>query len=213
VEERSSSTLIGTRRRCCISAAFLLSAGELRAHARSIFLFAIGLVVLTMVIVAAAAHQFADLGWPQAFVLGAAVGATDPIVATSVLERLGAPRRISTILEGESLVNDGTAFVAYKIAVGAVGTATFSPPGAVGQFVLVSVGGAAVGFAAGWFSARIRKAFDDARIEITVSLLTPFAAYIPAVQLGLSGVLAAVAAGLYVGARSMWIFSAETRLR
>lgn len=195
------------------SAAFLLSAGELRAHARSIFLLAIGLVVVTMVIVAAAAHQFADLDWPQAFVLGAAVGATDPIAATSVLERLGAPRRISTILEGESLVNDGTAFVAYKIAVGAVGTATFSPPGAVGQFVLVSVGGAAVGLAVGWFSARIRQAFDDARIEITVSLLTPFAAYIPAVQLGLSGVLAAVAAGLYVGARSMWIFSAETRLR
>jgi Na+/H+ antiporter len=195
------------------SAAFLLSARELRVHARTIFLLAVGLVVVTMAIVASVAHAVAGLGWAPAFVLGAAVGATDPIAATSVLERLGAPRRISTILEGESLVNDGTALVAYKVAVGAVGAATFSLPDAIGEFVVASIGGAAVGLAVGWLSARIRQTFDESRIEITVSLLTPFAAYIAAVEAGLSGVLAAVAAGLYVGARSTWIFSAETRLR
>jgi Na+/H+ antiporter len=195
------------------SAAFLLSPSELRDHASSIFPLAIGLVVVTMVIVAVVAHLVAGLQWAPAFVLGAAVGATDPIAATSVLERLGAPRAIAAILEGESLVNDGTALVAYNIALGAVAAASFSLAGAVGQFVLVSLGGAVVGLAVGWVSARVRQMFDEARIEITVSLLTPFAAYIPAVQLGLSGVLAVVAAGLYVGSRSSWIFSAETRLR
>jgi Na+/H+ antiporter len=195
------------------SAAFLSSAAELRTHARSIFVLAVGLVLVTMVIIAAIAHIVIGLAWAPAFVIGAAVGATDPISATSVLERLGAPRRISTILEGESLVNDGTALVSYKLAVGAVGAAAFSLAGALGDFLGVSFGGAAVGLAIGWLSARIRQEFDEARIEITVSLLTPFAAYIAAVEASLSGVLAAVAAGLYVGGRSMWIFSAETRLR
>jgi Na+/H+ antiporter len=195
------------------SAAFLQSASELRVYARSILLLAVGLVLVTMVIVAWAAHAVVGLGWASAFVVGAAVGATDSIAATSILERVGAPRQLSTVIEGESLVNDGTALVSYKLALGIVGAASFSLPGAVGEFALVSAGGAAVGLAVGWLSARIRQMFDEARIEITVSLLTPFAAYIAAVEAGLSGVLAVVAAGLYVGAHSMWIFSAETRLR
>jgi Na+/H+ antiporter len=195
------------------SAAFLSSASELRANARPIFLLAVGRVVATMLAVAACAHLVIGLSWTLGFVLGAIVSPTDPLAATSVLRRLGAPRRIATILEGDSLVNDGTGLVLYKLAVASVGAATFSLPAAVGQFALVAIGGTAVGLAVGWLSARVRRSLDESRVEITISLLTPFAAYIPAARLGLSGVLAVVAAGLYVGQQSMSIFSAETRLR
>jgi CPA1 family monovalent cation:H+ antiporter len=195
------------------SAAFLSSAAELRANARPIFLLAVGRVVVTMVAVAAGAHVAIGLAWPLGFVLGAILAPTDPIAATSILRRLGAPRRIALILEGDSLVNDGTGLVLYKIALASVGAAAFSLPLAIGDFVLVVVGGTAIGLAVGWLSAWVRRSLDESRIEITVSLLTPFAAYIPAVRLGLSGVLAVVAAGLYVGQQSMAIFSAETRLR
>ena len=195
------------------SAAFLSSARELRAQAGPILLLAVGLVLVTMGAVAAVAHLALGIPWAPAFVLGAVLGPTDPISATSILARVGAPRRISTILEGESLVNDSTALVSYKIALGAVGAAGFSAAAALGPFVLDSAGGAAVGLAIGWLSARVRRSLDESQIEITVSLLTPFAAYIPAEQLGLSGVLAAVAAGLYVGEQSTGIISAESRLR
>jgi NhaP-type Na+/H+ or K+/H+ antiporter len=103
--------------------------------------------------------------------------------------------------------------VLYKLAVASVGTASVSLPAAIGGFALVSVGGTAIGLAVGWLAARIRRVLDESRIEITISLLTPFAAYIPAARLGLSGVLAVVAADLYVGEQSTSIFSAETRLR
>jgi Na+/H+ antiporter len=195
------------------SAAFLCSASELRAHLRPILLLAVGLVVATAVVVAAVAHVVFGLGWASAFVLGAVLAATDPLSATSVLRRLGAPRRVETILEGESLVNDGTALVTYKLALAAAAAGSFTVPLAVVEFGAVSIGGAVVGLAIGWLSARIRRMFDDAPIEITVSLLTPYAAYIPAERLGVSGVLAAVTAGLYVGAQAPRIFSAETRLR
>jgi Na+/H+ antiporter len=195
------------------SAAFLSSATELRELVRPILTLAIGLVLATMVVTAVVAHGVFGVPWAPAFVLGAVVGATDPISATSLLRRLGAPERIAALLEGESLVNDGTALVSYKLAIAAAAAASFSLPVAVLRFVAVSLGGAAIGLAVGWISARIRRSFDDAPIEITVSLLTPFAAYIPADRVGVSGVLAAVAAGLYVGGQSTWIFSAETRLR
>jgi Na+/H+ antiporter len=195
------------------SAAFLLSPRELRAHAQPIALLAVGLVLATMVIVAVVAHSALGIAWAPAFVLGAIVGPTDPLAATAVLTRLGAPRRITTILEGEALVNDGTALVAYKIALGAVGVAGFSIPGAAGRFIVVSIGGAIVGLLIGWLSASVRATFDEPEIEITLSLLTPYVAYIPAEQLGLSGILAVVAAGVYVGHQSGRIFSARTRLR
>jgi Na+/H+ antiporter len=195
------------------SAAFLSSAAELRANAQPIFLLAVGRVIVTMVAVGACAHVVIGISWSLGLLLGAIVSPTDPIAATLILRRLGAPRRLATILEGDSLVNDGTGLVLYKLALGAVGAAAFSLPAAVGEFVYVVIGGAAVGLAVGWLSARVRRSLDESRIEITISLLTPFAAYIPAVQLGLSGVLALVAAGLYVGRQSTSIFSAETRLR
>jgi Na+/H+ antiporter len=195
------------------SAAFLSSAAELRANAQPIFLLAVGRVAVTMVAVAACAHLVIGLAWPLGFVLGAILAPTDPLAATLILRRLGAPRRIATILEGDSLVNDGTGLVLYKLALASVGAASVSLPAAAGEFVVVVLGGTAIGLTVGSLSARVRRSFDESRIEITVSLLTPFAAYIPAARLGVSGVLAVVAAGLYVGQQSTSIFSAETRLR
>jgi len=195
------------------SAAFLSSPAELRANARPIFLLAVGRVIATMLAVAACAHVVLDLDWALGLVLGAIVSPTDPVAATSILRRLGAPRRVAVILEGDALVNDGSGLVLYKLALGAVAGTTLSLPAAGGDFVLVAAGGAAVGLAAGWLSALVRRSFEEPRIEITISILTPFAAYIPASRLGLSGVLAAVAAGLYVSHQSAAILSAETRLR
>jgi Na+/H+ antiporter len=195
------------------SAAFLLVSPQLRDDVAAIGLLAVGLVLATMVAVAVVAHAALGLGWAPAFLLGAILGPTDPVSATAVLERLGAPPRIATILEGEALVNDGTGLVAYKIALGAVTGAGITAPHAAGEFLLVALGGAAVGLLVGAVSAGVRRMIDEPRIEITVSLLTPFAAFIPADEIGVSGVLAAVTAGLYVGARSLAIHSAETRLR
>jgi CPA1 family monovalent cation:H+ antiporter len=146
-------------------------------------------------------------------VLGAILGPTDPIAATSVLRRLGAPDRISTILEGEALVNDGTGLTVYKLAVAAVVSGHYSPGLGIVKFVGVSAGGVAIGLAAGWLSVAVRRRIDEPQMEISISLLTAYLAYLPADRLGASGVLAAVAAGLYTGGRTELMLSPTSRLR
>lgn len=126
-------------------AAFSSSAYELRDNAVPISLLAIGLVLVTVAAIAAVAHWLVDLPWAVAFVLGAVLGPTDPVSATSILRRLGAPGRLTTILEGESLVNDGTGLTAYTIALGAVGTAGIALGSAALQFVAVAAGGIVIG--------------------------------------------------------------------
>jgi len=126
---------------------------------------------------------------------------------------LRVPRRIVAILEGESLVNDATALVALHFAVAAVVTGTFSWATAAGEFLLVGLGGVVAGIAIGWFTAALQKRIDDPPIEITVSLLTPFAAYLTAEQLGLSGVLAVVTTGLIHGWRIPEIMTSRSRLQ
>lgn len=195
------------------AASFGSSTQDLRAHARPIGLLAIGLVLVTMGAVAVVAHTVSHIAWGPALVLGAILGATDPVAATSVLRRLGAPDRISTILEGESLVNDGTGLTVYKLAVAAVVSGHFSVGAGIIKFVAVSVGGVVIGLIAGWVSVAVRKRIDDPPIEISISLLTAYLAYIPAERLGASAVLAAVAAGLYTGARSDLMLSPTSRLR
>ena len=145
------------------------------------------------------------------FVLGAIVSPPDAIAASAIAQRLPVPRRIVTILEGESLVNDATALVAYRFAVVAVSTGSFSLAKASGQFFIVGLGGILIGAAVGWLAERFHRRVDDAPIEITVSLLTPFAAYLGAERLGVSGVLAVVTAGLYLGWRTPEILSYQTR--
>jgi monovalent cation/hydrogen antiporter len=194
------------------SAAFLSSTYELREAVKPISALAIGLVVVTMGGVAAIAHVVVGLDWPVAVVLGAIVAPTDPVAATTVARRLNAPDRLVTILDGEALINDGTGLTAYAIALGAVGT-TFALGHAAGRLVVIALGGVAIGVAVGWAATRVRRLVDDARLETTLSLLTPFAAYLPADRVGASGVLAAVVAGLWVGHYATAIAPAPTRLQ
>jgi CPA1 family monovalent cation:H+ antiporter len=193
-------------------AAFFTSIRDFRAHARPIGQLAIGLVLATVAVVALVAHAaIPGLSWPAAFVLGAIVSPPDAVAATAVLQRLGAPRRLVAVLEGESLLNDATALVAYRTALAAVATGSFSVGDAGLRFV-VATGGVLVGLAVGWLVGQVRRRLQDPPVEIVVSLLTPFAAYLPAEELGVSGVLAVVAAGLYLGRRASRLMEAQTRL-
>src|SRR4051812_43266943 len=197
------------------SSAFFANLSDLRANLRVITLQSIGLVLVTVVAVAVVAHALIDdLSWPVAFVLGAIVGPTDPVAGTQILRRLGAPRRQVSVLEGESLVNDATALVAYRIARAAVGsTVAFSLLDAGWEFLWKAAGGIAVGMAVGWVIIQVRKRLDDPLLENTIGLLTAYAAYVPAEQLDVSAVLAAVTVGCYVGWRAPEIAGAATRLQ
>src|SRR5277367_1308512 len=194
-------------------AALFTSWRDFRANLRPISLLAIGLVLFTTIAVAYLTHYFMHLPLAVGFVLGAIISPPDAIAATAIAERLKIPRRIITILEGESLVNDATALVAYSFAIAAVKTGSFSLAPAVGQFFIVGIGGIFTGLAIGWLAEQFHRRVDDAPIEITVSLLTPFVAYLAAERLGVSGVLAVVTAGLYLGWRTPQILSYRTRLQ
>ena len=194
-------------------AGFFSSPRDLRADARAISLAAVGLVLVTMVAVAAVAHALVEgMSWPAAFALGAIVSPTDPLAATAIGRRLGVPRRIITLLEGESLVNDATALVAYRIAVAAAVSGGFVVWQAGLRFVVTAAGGVAVGLLAGWLVAELRRRLDEPVVEIVVSVFTGYAAYLPAELLHVSGVLAAVTAGIYVGWRAPELASPSTRL-
>jgi CPA1 family monovalent cation:H+ antiporter len=194
-------------------AGFNSSPRDLRQQARRIGVLAIGLVAAATVGVAAAVHlAVPGFGWPEGFVLGAILAPTDPVAAVSVLQRLRVAPQLSAVIEGESLVNDGLGLVLYRLAVGATVSGTFSVLDGLGDLVTVGVGGVAIGLAAGWVIARVRRRIDDAPIEITLSLFTPYAAYIAAEALGVSGILAAVTVGLYLGARTDGLFSATARI-
>jgi CPA1 family monovalent cation:H+ antiporter len=196
------------------SAAFFSSLRDLRDNVRPIGLLAIGLVICTTLGVGVVAHAVVDdLSWAAAFTLGAIVAPTDPVAATAIASRSGAPRRLVTILEGESLVNDATALVAYKVALTAALTGTFSVLEAAGSFVLDASVGIAVGVAVGVVVAEIRRVIDDAPTEITISLLTPYFAYLPAEALGVSAVLAAVTSGIWLGWRAPRLITSATRIQ
>jgi len=194
-------------------AALFTSWRDFRANLGPISRLAIGLVLFTTAAVAWLAHHFMDLPLAAGFVLGAIISPPDAVAATAIADRLKVPRRIVTILEGESLVNDATALVAYRFAVAAVATGSFSLAHASGQFFIVGIGGVLVGLLVGWLAEQFHKRVDDASIEVTVSLLTPFAAYLAAERLRVSGVLAVVTAGLHLGRRMPEIITFTTRLR
>jgi CPA1 family monovalent cation:H+ antiporter len=154
-----------------------------------------------------------EVSWASAIALGAVVAPPDAVAATAVARRMALPRRVLTILEGESLLNDATALVSYRIAVTAALAGGTSWGHAFGQFVWAVAGGASIGFALGWLVASLKRRVDDALLENTLSLLTPFAAYLPAERAHASGVLAVVVAGLYIGRRSPMLLSSSTRLQ
>jgi Na+/H+ antiporter len=195
-------------------AAFFTSLRELRANARPIGLLAIGLVLVTMLVVAAVAHVvIPGIDWPTAFVLGAIVSPTDPTAATAIAQRVGLPRRLVGLIEGESLVNDGTALVAYRFAVAAVVTGSFSLLEASGRFVLNVVGGIIVGLAVGLVIREARRRLDNPPLEITISIMSGYFAYLPAEALDVSGVLAAVTVGIYMGWHTPQLTTAQMRLQ
>jgi Na+/H+ antiporter len=195
------------------AAAFFADSRALRADARALSLTSIGLVLLTTGVVTVVGHEILGLTWPMAAALGAVVSPTDPVAATAIMRRLGVTRRIVNIVEGESLLNDAAALVAYRVAVAAAVAGTFSLLDATLEFVLAAVGGIAIGLAVAFVIGEVRRRLDDPLTEITISLFTGYAAFLPAELLDLSGVLATVACGLYLGWRSPELVSPPTRLQ
>src|SRR5215467_7625436 len=195
------------------SSSFRMSWREFRFSLRPIALLAVGCVVFTTVAVAAAAHWLLGLSWAVGFVLGAIVSPPDALAPLSIARRLQIPRRILVVLEGEGLANDATALILYRFAVAAVGAGAFSLGEAFGEFAAIVAGEIVWGVAAGWLMLRLRRVVGDPRIEILLSILTPFLAYWPPQYLGGSGVLATVTTGLYVSWNGLLLISAATRLQ
>lgn len=196
------------------SAAFRTPWPDFRAQLRPIMLLAVGLVLFSTAMVAVVAHSMLDLPWAAAFVLGAIVSPPDAVAAVAVTKQLRVPKLITTVLEGESLVNDASALVLLRVAIAAVATGTFSLWDAGIQFAFVSAGGVVLGLVGGWLAIRLhlwldRSGLSDPKLTITVTLLTPYAVYLSAEHLHLSGVLAAVTAGLWVGNRCEQVFTCE----
>jgi CPA1 family monovalent cation:H+ antiporter len=187
---------------------------DFRTEWRSIALLATVPVLLTTIAVAAVARALSpEYTWAAAFTLGAIVAPPDAVAAIASTRRLRLPQRIVALLSGESLVNDATALVTYRIAVAAVVTGRFSARAAVPAFVLAALGGVAIGLGAGWLVGVLRRRLPEApEIENTVSLLTPYIAYLPAAALGASGILAVVACGLYLARVGPSIVSPATRI-
>jgi len=195
--------------------AFNLSPRDLWQNIRPITLLAVGLVVATTAAVAAVAMALAPgIGWPVAITLGAIVSPPDAIAATAIARRVNLPRRLVIIFEGESLVNDATALTIYRFAVIAAGTASgaFDVGAATIGFVGVVLGGLLIGVVVGLGASRLLSHLDEPPVEVLITLLIPFVAYLPAESLGVSGVLAVVTAGLIAGWRSPRVMGSSTRL-
>jgi monovalent cation/hydrogen antiporter len=195
------------------SSAFFANLHDLRRSMRVISVQAIGLVLVTMCTVAVVAHEVVDgMSWEIAFVLGAIVSPTDAIAPVEILRRLRVPRRMVSVIEGESLLNDGTALVAYNTAKAAV-VSGFVFWDAAGDFVVSAGAGIGIGLVAGKVLVEVRRRINDIPTEITISLLSAYAGYLPAEALDVSGVLAAVTTGIVVGWKAPEISTASMRLQ
>jgi monovalent cation/hydrogen antiporter len=195
------------------SAGVAMSWREFRFNLRAIILFAFGGVIFTACAIAFAAHWLLGMPFAVAFVLGAIVAPPDTVAPLAIARRLGIPHRLFVVLEGEGLANDATALILYRFAVVAVSTGLFNLPEAMGAFALIVAGEIAYGIALGWASLRLRRWVKDPRVEITLSVMTPYAAFWIPEQFGGSGVLATVAAGLFVSWNGPLLIPAATRLQ
>jgi monovalent cation/hydrogen antiporter len=194
-------------------AGFTTPIRDFKANARPIGLLAIGLTLFTTIVVGLVVYALVpSMGWFPAFALGAIVAPPDAVAATSIFRRIGAPRRIVTILEGESLINDAAALIAYRFAIAAAVTGVFSLAEAGIAFVILGLGGVAVGVVVGGLVTLAWRRTADPILEIMVSLLAPFAAYLSAEAIGVSGVLAVVVAGLIAGRGSARALSPDARV-
>src|SRR3954468_14320315 len=195
------------------SAGVAMSWREFHFNLRLITLLAFGCVVFTACAVAAALHYLLGWQWGVAFVLGAIVAPPDVVAPLAIARRLGLPRRLLVVLEGEGLANDATALILYRFAVLSISTGAFSMTKAGGTFVLIVIGEIFFGIGVGWLSLRLRQWAQNPRVEITLSLMTPYLAYWIPEHIGGSGVLATIAAGLYVSWVGPRLISAATRLQ
>jgi CPA1 family monovalent cation:H+ antiporter len=195
------------------SAAWYASPRELAAEARPLALLAVGLVLATMAAVAVLAHAIVPgMSWEAAFVLGAVVGPTDPVSAAATFARIGVPARVRLLVESEALINDGTALVAYRVALVAAVEGTFSAPDALLEFVLNAAGGIAIGLAVGILGILAIRRQSDVALSIFLSVITAWACYILAEEAHVSGVLATVAGGMVSGWNTHKFLDANTRL-
>jgi monovalent cation/hydrogen antiporter len=197
------------------AAAWTTSWPDFKKAKRPIILLAIGCVIFTTCAVAVVAHYFIPgFSWAEAFVLGAIISPPDAVAATAATKGLGIPKRIITILEGESLINDATGLIAYRYGLAAIATGVFSLAEAGLQFLLVAVGGLVFGLILGYIFKWIHKITpDNPTTDTTFTFLVPFIAYLGAEHFHLSGVLAVVSAGLFLSWNSSEVFSQRTRLQ
>ena len=195
------------------SASVAMSWREFRYSLRPIMLLAVGSVIFTAFMVAAATHYLIGLPWNVGFLLGAIVAPPDVVAPLAIARKLALPRRILVILEGEGLANDATALILYRFAVVAISTGAFSLTKASGTFAGIIVCEVLFGVAIGWLSLRARHWARDPQVEITLSLITPYIAYWLPEHFGGSGVIATVACGLYMSWNGPLLISAATRLQ
>jgi CPA1 family monovalent cation:H+ antiporter len=195
------------------SSAVAMSWREFKFNLRPISLLAVGCVLFTTIATAAVSHWWLGFSWPVGFVLGAIVSPPDAVAPLSIARRMQLPKRLVVILEGEGLANDASALILYRFAVAAVSYSVFSFGQAAGMFAAIICGEILWGIGVGWLMLRLRRWVHDPRIEIVLSILTPFVAYWPPQYLGGSGVLATVTAGLYISWNGLRLISAATRLQ
>src|SRR6202048_1613338 len=195
------------------SAAVAMSWREFRYNLRPIILLSVGCVIFTALAVAAATHYLIGLPWNVGFLLGAIVAPPDVVAPLAIARKLGMPRRILVVLEGEGLANDATALILYRFAVVAISTGMFSLPKAAGGFAVIVIAEMLFGAAIGWLSLRARHRARDPQVEITLSLITPYLAFWIPHHFGGSGVIATVACGLYMSWNGPLLISSATRLQ
>ncbi|MFL6790245.1 MAG: Na+/H+ antiporter [Bradyrhizobium sp.] len=195
------------------SASVAMSWREFKSNLRPIILLSVGCVIFTAFAVATATHYLIGLPWGVGFLLGAIVAPPDVVAPLAIARKLGMPRRILVVLEGEGLANDATALILYRFAVAAITTGMFSLPKATGTFVVIVAGEVLFGAAVGWLSLRARHRARDPQVEITLSLITPYIAYWIPQHFGGSGVIATVACGLYMSWNGPLLISSATRLQ
>jgi monovalent cation/hydrogen antiporter len=196
------------------ASAWTTSWRDFRYNIVSIAFLAFGLVAFTVIGVALAApHVFPGFDWRLGLVLGAIVAPTDAIAATSIARSIGLPSRIVDILEGESLINDASGLLALEFAVGIL-VENRVPTASSGlvTFVWLTAGGVAIGLAIGWIVGHFERWIDDGPIEVTISILVPYMAYLAAQSVHASGVLAVVSCGLFLSRRSAQLFSPSVRI-
>jgi Na+/H+ antiporter len=213
IELAPELVLLGMLPPLIYSAGVAMSWREFRFNLRPISLLAVGCVVFTTCAVALAAHYLLGMPYAVAFLLGAIVAPPDVVAPLAIARPLGLPRRLLVVLEGEGLVNDATALIIYRFAIAAISTGMFSFAQAGGTFLLIVVGEIAWGIAVAWFSLRVRRWARDPRVEITLSLMTPYLAFWVPEQIGGSGVLATVCCGLFVSWTGPLLIPGATRLQ